>query len=379
MNNLLTKQNRNCSIDILRFIFCFYIVNYHFYSHFLKYYDSLNFFCRGYMGDEFFFMVTGFYFAKAGLSAKESPIQWNFNQLIKRIKKIAIPYYSIWLVCFILTELKVVLINIEGRTFLNDLVNSVYELLFLDMAGFRKGLYVNDVAWFFSGTIISLFILGPFIAKFKEKFLLYVVPIISIFSYGLLCINFDYLHSPHAFIPNCFIHKGLVRAVAAICAGCFLFELTNNEIFKKSISSFISKCKAIICILDVYAWVVIFIYMTLPFESNVEELAVQYDYLIVILMFFAMIPVVFNAFEPAYGNKAAVIADKAAKYSFYAYFGQAVFYVVDIFVYSLDISILAKALTINLAVPAISILLMFYSKLINKVALKKRSKENILI
>ena len=122
------------------------------------------------MGDEFFFMVTGFYFAKAGLSAKESPIQWNFNQLIKRIKKIAIPYYSIWLVCFILTELKVVLINIEGRTFLNDLVNSVYELLFLDMAGFRKGLYVNDVAWFFSGTIISLFILGPFIAKFKEKF-----------------------------------------------------------------------------------------------------------------------------------------------------------------------------------------------------------------
>ena len=96
-------------------------------------------------------------------------------------------------------------------------------------------------------------------------------------------------------------------------------------------------------------------------------------------MFFAMIPVVFNAFEPAYGNKAAVIADKAAKYSFYAYFGQAVFYVVDIFVYSLDISILAKALTINLAVPAISILLMFYSKLINKVALKKRSKENILI
>ena len=374
MDNLLTKQNRNCSIDILRFIFCFYIVNYHFYSHCLKYIDSLNFFCRGYMGDEFFFMVTGFYFAKAGLSAKESPIHWNFNQLIKRIKKIAIPYYSVWLVCFILTEFKVVLLNIEDRTSLNDLVNSVYELLFLDMAGFRKGLYVNDVAWFFSGTIISLFLLGPFIAKFKEKFLLYAAPVISIFSYGLLCINFDYLHSPHAFIPNSFIQKGLVRSVAAICAGCFLFELTNNEILKKSVSSFISKCKGVIRILDVYAWIVIFTYTTLPFESNIEELAVQYDYLIVILMFFAMIPVVFNVFEPASGNKAAVIADKAAKYSFYAYFGQAVFYVVDIFIYSLDISILAKALTINLSVPIITILLMCYTKLVNKIGLKTAVK-----
>ena len=371
MGNTLTKTNRNCSIDILRFVFCLYIVNYHFFSHCLRNIDFPNFFCRGYMGDEFFFMVTGFYFAKVALSAKESPVQWNFNQLIKRIRKIAVPYYSTWLVCFLITEVKVVWMHLENRSFLNDLVNSIYELLFLEMAGFKKGLYVNDVSWFFSATILSLFLIGPFIAKFKEKFILYFAPVISIFSYGILCLNFDYLHNPYLLIPNCFILKGLIRAIAAICAGCFLFSFTTNENLKEIIGSFISKRKVLIRVLDVIAWVAILTYMTLPFKSNAEELAVQYDFILVILMFFAMIPVVFNVFEPAFGDKAASIADKAGKYAFYAYFGQAVFYAVDGFFYSLSISVFFKGLIINIAVPVTSILLMLYTGLFNRIVLKK--------
>ncbi len=59
--NKKNDTERNYIIDFLRFVFCFLIINYHFFSHCLRYENFPYYFIRGYMGDEFFFMVCGFY------------------------------------------------------------------------------------------------------------------------------------------------------------------------------------------------------------------------------------------------------------------------------------------------------------------------------
>ena len=154
---------RNACVDYLRFLFCFLIINYHFFSHFLRNIDFPNFFIRGYMGDEFFFIVAGFYLSRSAIHSEEAPAKWGIDQTIKRIKKIAIPYYLTWIVCFIGRHVTSQLLG-EKRKVLFDLLNSVYELLFLEMFGFKKGYYSNDVGWFFSALVIVAFIVGPIAA-----------------------------------------------------------------------------------------------------------------------------------------------------------------------------------------------------------------------
>lgn len=95
------NSHKNYAVELLRFVFFLLIVNYHFSSHYLYYDESINLFCRGYISDEYFFMITGYFLAQAALKTDWNPLVFSFLNVCKRIKKIAIPYYFSWLFCFI--------------------------------------------------------------------------------------------------------------------------------------------------------------------------------------------------------------------------------------------------------------------------------------
>lgn len=75
------KRERNPIIELLRFVFCLVIINYHFYSHYLSNLENPNYFSRGYLGDEFFFIVSGYYFAKkvSTIETSINSIEWGVN------------------------------------------------------------------------------------------------------------------------------------------------------------------------------------------------------------------------------------------------------------------------------------------------------------
>ena len=175
---------KHYSIQLLRFIFCGVIINYHFYSLFLKSHDNLpNFFCRGYIADEFFFMVSGFFVAFAVMQSvkSDSKTGWSIKYVGKRIRKIAIPYYFAWLLCFIAGRITQYML--EGHVnIVSDLLNSIYELTFLEMFGFTKGLYSNSLGWFFSALIIAIIIICPLIRRLKKSYIYYVAPIVALFG-----------------------------------------------------------------------------------------------------------------------------------------------------------------------------------------------------
>ena len=130
---------RHYSIQVLRFVFSIVIVNYHFYSLFLRFNDQLpNYFCRSYLADEFFFMVSGFFIAQAAMKDDTAGQEWTIKYVAKRIRKIAVPYYFSWLLCFIGGRIADV---IDGKALklIPNLLNSVYELFFWKCSDLRKG------------------------------------------------------------------------------------------------------------------------------------------------------------------------------------------------------------------------------------------------
>jgi len=311
------------------------------------------------LGDEFFFIISGFYFSQAAsnFDERENPFIWNFRQTIKRVRKISIPYFTTWVICFFGVRFTNIKMGGTNRFFLFDMANSVYELLFLEMLGFKKGLYSNDVAWFFSALLIACFMIGPWIAKYKKSFSLYFTPLIAVFSYGILSLNFDYLYAPGRLIANSFIMKGLIRAVAAVCVGVFLNGIVRSGNTQNYIERIGKKCKAFIGIADLFLWLIVLTYMVYPFKSRAAETWIQFDYIEVILLAAALLPVLCDLWGNVFSEKSERIACKFGRYAFYAYFGQAVFYSVDKLVYSMEAGVLTKALILNLSIPIISIIL----------------------
>lgn len=361
---------RNNSIELLRFVFCLLIINYHLFSHYLISEPYPNYFSRGYMGDEFFFIVTGFYFAKASNKARLKPSLWNIKQLSSRIRKIAIPYYLTWIACFAGVRLTNSVMGIKTKSVFLDLANSIFELLFLEMFGFIKGLYSNDVGWFFSALLIATFILGPLLAKYKQSFALYVAPMIALLFYGILSLNYDYLFNPYLVLPNMHVLKGLVRAMAAVSLGVFMNGVVETNWFREFAKGISAKVKIIICLVDVCLWCAIVGYMVYPFSTNAAELSIQYDYIIAVFLPIALLPVLGELWTiNSYGDKVNNAAAKLGKYAFYAYFGQAVFYSVDRLIYTKDISVIGKALVLNVSVAVVSILLAVATKGIRRIGL----------
>jgi len=358
---------RNYLIDFLRLIFCLVIINYHFFSHFLlDISDPPYFFSRGYMGDEFFFIIAGFYLQKAAVTDNSlSPYLWNINQLWERLKNIAIPYYITWMICFLGVRFTNSHMGTANRPVFLDLADSIYELFFLEMFGFIRGFYSNQVGWFFSALLISTFLIGPIAKCFKKTFSFYIAPVIALFSYGMLYLNYNFLWNPYSIIGSTFFMKGTIRALAAVCVGCIIHGISSSRFFEEKCNHLSNTMKRGIVIGDIFLWILVVAYMVYPFSSRSGD-GVYYDYAVIMLMTIALIPVLGNLYANESNDVLSKVAKVVGKYSFYAYFGQAIFYSFDKLITTMDISKVEKAVIHNTSIFIISIMLALLTKTINK-------------
>ena len=87
-------KKRNGEIDILRAFFAIIILIYHSHIIYLK---SANCFIRGYLGVEFFFLVSGYYLAKnaktSDTSVTDASVRYVFNRFFSII---SIYYYAVY-------------------------------------------------------------------------------------------------------------------------------------------------------------------------------------------------------------------------------------------------------------------------------------------
>lgn len=361
------------SIQLLRFIFCIIIINYHFFSLFLRYNEMLpNFFCRGYLADEFFFMISGFFMAQAAMEDREDRPEWTPKYILRRIRKIAIPYYLSWVLCFAGCRIAD---KIAGKSLemVPNLLNSIYELLFLEMFGFIKGEYSNSVAWFFSGMIISIAIIGPQLKKHRGKYCFCFAPIIALLMLGMLSIHCDYLYYPHWVLPELPILKGMVRAFAEVNLGVFIFGLfLCSEDCK-----FSARNLTVLKVGTVVLWLCIIAYMCYPFQSNSNETSVQYDYIFTILIMIAIAAtVIASSRTPVTAPALAKVENVLGVCSFYIFFGQPVPYTVYNWFFALPIRVRTKFVLLHLMVWVFSGIIFLLHKGLQRQRLEETKRRN---
>lgn len=212
-------QNRNGTIEILRFIFIWVVVCYHATPMF----SFSKFFTGGFMAVEFFFILSGFFMAAH--AAKKAPVVQPGRDVFDFLKHKISGIYPAFLICFITAFIVrecFETTQISSR-FLYRVIYSFGELGFLQMAGF-PAYCATGVGWYLSALFLSMLLLYPLLRKNKSLFVFVIAPVLCIFLLGFIVRTTGHLSVPdHLYFGV--VYKGVLRALADISLGCICFEL----------------------------------------------------------------------------------------------------------------------------------------------------------
>lgn len=225
-NENLTKSSEkkhNGIISFWKFAFAMMIVLFHATEGFAKV-ARKGFFHFGYIGVEFFFLVSGFLLGKAALSSKENDSNNNlgkdtFNFILKKIKSF-FPY-----ILFAgITGLIIQNVFNEKMT-IYDNITSIWNLLLLRANGMRCHAVIGQV-WYISAMLISMIFLYPLIKKYKKNFVYIIAPLITILGFGYLSHKFGNLRGPDKWLGFC--TKGLFRCFVELSLGVILYAICEK-------------------------------------------------------------------------------------------------------------------------------------------------------
>lgn len=234
----MTKSKHNGIVGLWKFIFVLVIVVFHVHQFGEK---GVNpFFSAGYIAVEFFFVVSGFYFAKSLLTKKEENVssigKQDAKMILEKIKKLA-PYI---IVAFIIN----IIIKIFSVHWTTDKwLNSIWNLFLLQNFGFGNVRIMGEL-WYLSVMLLVMYIMYPFLKKYKDNFLLIVSPVISILTLGYIghfIGNLDVSFRPW----GNYISLGFIRGLGEMCLGFTIYGIheslknTNYTVLGKKLLTFI--------------------------------------------------------------------------------------------------------------------------------------------
>lgn len=235
------EKRKNGKIELIRFIFTMFIVFYHCQRHYLKgvlYAGHFTFFARGYIGVEFFFLVTGFFMARtaykygsklpqtagdepgaaSGLGRETASFVW-------RKMKAILPYH--FSAFGIILAVTAIYERQSAGEVIKTIFNSVPGLLLFSKTGFNFG-NLNRVEWYLIAMIFTLMILYPLCRKYYSMYVYVMAPVGGMFILGYLTTNFGSLVGGGASTWNGAVYTCMLRALAEISLGASCFEFARR-------------------------------------------------------------------------------------------------------------------------------------------------------
>lgn len=226
---MTVKKMKNGKIEFLRFALCFIIMLYHIGETTigLDYVitGNLTFFANGYFGVEFFFVVSGYLMASAAFKNQNNSLtlgRETFSFMYKKLMAI-LPYH---ILVFTVTYIGVCIINdlTVSESFMK-LFDNIPNILLVQKSGLPNSA-VLGVEWYISDMLTAMLVLYPICRKYYDKFSKIVAPIIALTVIGYLVKTTGRIGNISEWTG--LFSKTLLRAVAEICAGVFVFELCRN-------------------------------------------------------------------------------------------------------------------------------------------------------
>ncbi len=237
-------MNRHSSIDFIKFFMALIIVVYH--------YGII--FWGGYLVVECFFMISGFLMMNSVYRAKErgdDRADSTFRFVLHKYKIIFLPLLFAALLAF--TLYSTVVYHYPFTTAMRKLPYLVFEIFPLQVAGFTA-YYATGVSWYLAAMLLSMAILHPFAKRNVDQFCYTLAPLIAIFCYGWICINWGQLDRGSAWIMG-LINSGMLRGLAGISAGSLLYALTQRKESEEARRSMLSRSLYTVVELALWAWI----------------------------------------------------------------------------------------------------------------------------
>lgn len=273
-------NKRNGYLDVAKFLFSIIIILYHF--------DLI--FLGGYLVVEAFFMISGYFLMRSVKKADpDEPLGVSTGRFVlhkyRSIVYFLIPSAIIGCIAYVFIMPR------EPIDVLMQATLSIFEWIPLQVAGYT-GFYTTGVSWYLSALLLASLIVYPLARKLKTTFTLIICPLVAIFYWGILSHNFGHINVPNEWLLGLF-HTGMMRGIAGLCAGCFLYEcVTRLENKKPSVSGRIA-----LTLLEVLGWGYCLLIMT-QYPKSMYDSAVlyvmfgllliginQYSYLTVLVQF----------------------------------------------------------------------------------------------
>lgn len=214
---------RNGNIEILRFIFCLFIVFFHFQSNIKNGYVE-----TGYLGVEFFFLLSGIFLGKKLKKNKEQ----HHKELIKETLIASNKYFmsrvfSIYPFYFAATVFFFIIkILFKQISFISGLFYCISDFLFLQIFGFPSISYTGTL-WFLAALFFSIYVLYPIIRRYYDIYVKYLSLPIILLNMGYILRTCGSMNTP-PFFNNYLLNPGILRAITMITIGILVNEISDK-------------------------------------------------------------------------------------------------------------------------------------------------------
>lgn len=208
-------MKRSYSIDFFRILFTFLICIHHFQDVF-----NIDIIKSGYIGVEFFFILSGFLLYKSFTrNSEESAAKYT----IKKIKRLYPEYLLAFIICFVLNLLQ------RNESWVDYIFKAVQEITLTQNIGIFKGSF-NYPLWYLSVLIFGGYLLYALLKRNKKDTVHILLPAIIIFTYSVLLKegkgleNWDTING--LYIP-------LLRGIADMSIGILVAYAVDLEYLEK--------------------------------------------------------------------------------------------------------------------------------------------------
>lgn len=226
--NTAYQKGRNSVIDVSRLVFALVILLYH--SNLVTDGELYLFRC-GYIGVEFFFLVSGWLLMAEVMKKPAIPSgcgTLGAESLAYVFKKAAAVYPYYFPAFFMSLAVRAAVLIMEGTPELlsgSRLVNTLWELLMLQMCGVRWSFAVNGVAWYLSAMLLAMLVIYPAARKFRDNFICLIAPVVSLLLLASLSIRFNSLNL--IYDGESIVPPGLIRALAVMSLGAVSYRFSG--------------------------------------------------------------------------------------------------------------------------------------------------------
>ena len=238
-------KSRSGNVELLRFLFIWAIILCHFNM-------KEIFLPGGWLGVEFFFIVTGYYLGKK-VANKKFTDDWKtivcevYKDLWKRIKKI----YPYLIISSIIGIIFLAFSNDWTTEYLLSYLKYAFgDFIFTQQLG-GPAASVCGINWYLSAMLFSVLIIYPFLRRNYDLFSLYIAPIVFLLVLCFLEKTNGTLNAVSFYYAG-FINSGVLRGIGMMSLGVFLNAINDIKI---KISTWIAT------IIEVVCYTVVFVYM----------------------------------------------------------------------------------------------------------------------